>query len=78
VERNFDAYGHKLAPLSDEQQVLYCDPQTSGGLLIAVRPENTNALEQVLIQAGVYSQCIGELIAATNDYRVAIQVDSPG
>lgn len=37
--RNLDAYGHKLAPLSPRQQQILCDPQTSGGLLVAVRPE---------------------------------------
>ena len=37
--RNLDAYGHKLAPLSPRQQHILCDPQTSGGLLVAVRPE---------------------------------------
>ncbi|WP_375058345.1 selenide, water dikinase SelD [Zobellella sp. DQSA1] len=36
--RNLDAYGHKLAPLSPRQQHILCDPQTSGGLLVAVRP----------------------------------------
>ena len=42
--RNFNAYGHKISPLNDEQKALLCDPQTSGGLLIAV---NKNALESV-------------------------------
>lgn len=71
--RNFDSYGHKLAPLSDAQRALYCDPQTSGGLLIAVNPESANALEQALTQAGVYAQCIGELTTARDDYRVIVQ-----
>jgi selenide,water dikinase len=34
--RNFESYGHKIAPLSDLQKHLLCDPQTSGGLLVAV------------------------------------------
>lgn len=33
--RNFDSYGHLISPLSDEQKAILCDPQTSGGLLIA-------------------------------------------
>ena len=60
--RNQDSYGHKLAddmhqPLRD----LLCDPQTSGGLLIAVAPEQSPALEALLRQAGVYNQAIGRL-----------------
>ncbi|MFY9178594.1 MAG: selenide, water dikinase SelD [Venatoribacter sp.] len=34
--RNFDSYGHRIAPISEVQKQLLCDPQTSGGLLVAV------------------------------------------
>jgi selenide, water dikinase len=37
--RNYDSYGHKIMPLTDEQRNLLCDPQTSGGLLVAVENE---------------------------------------
>jgi selenide,water dikinase len=36
--RNFDSYGHKANQMSDEIKCILCDPQTSGGLLIAVDP----------------------------------------
>lgn len=36
--RNLDSYGHKLAPLAEEQKYILCDPQTSGGLLVCVDP----------------------------------------
>lgn len=39
AQRNFDSYGHKLAPMTETQRQLLCDPQTSGGLLVAVLPE---------------------------------------
>lgn len=71
--RNFDSYGDKLAPLTDEQRALFCDPQTSGGLLIAVQPEHAAALEKVLMDGGVYTQSIGQLIAARDDYRIEVQ-----
>ncbi len=62
--RNFDSYGHKLPSLSDEQRNLLCDPQTSGGLLIAVEPEGQHDLEQLLQNAGItHIQPIGELVA---------------
>lgn len=36
--RNFQSYGEKVGPLTDEQRAVLCDPQTSGGLLVAVDP----------------------------------------
>jgi selenide,water dikinase len=60
--RNFDSYGHKLAPMSEEQRNLLCDPQTSGGLLIAVTEESEAELVAMLSTAGLYAQPIGELL----------------
>jgi selenide, water dikinase len=37
--RNLNSYGHLVGPMNEEQQMLLCDPQTSGGLLVAVEPE---------------------------------------
>lgn len=59
--RNFGSYGHKLGALSDERRALLCDPQTSGGLLIAVEPHGIVALEAILREAGIEPVCIGEL-----------------
>ena len=59
--RNFGSYGHKLGALSDERRALLCDPQTSGGLLIAVEPRGVAALEAILREAGIEPVCIGEL-----------------
>ncbi len=36
AQRNFDSYGHQLSTMNDVQQKILCDPQTSGGLLVAV------------------------------------------
>ncbi len=47
-ERNWDGYGHDVeldAGITPVQQALLCDPQTSGGLLVACAPEAT---EEVL------------------------------
>ncbi len=43
--RNWDSYGHKIGNLTERQKHLLCDPQTSGGLLIAVQD---NAVDEVL------------------------------
>jgi selenide,water dikinase len=47
--RNFESYGHKIAPLSDLQKYLLCDPQTSGGLLVAV--EETSVPDFISLSA---------------------------
>ena len=43
--RNFDSYGELLPDLSEKQLHYGCDPQTSGGLLVAVEPD---AIDQFL------------------------------
>ena len=40
TNRNFESYGHKIGPLTDYQRRYFAIPQTSGGLLIAVKPES--------------------------------------
>jgi selenide,water dikinase len=61
TSRNFDSYGHKLGALNEEQRALLCDPQTSGGLLIAVEADSAAQLERLLRNAGIEPTCIGEL-----------------
>ncbi|PLW99488.1 MAG: selenide, water dikinase SelD [Marinilabiliales bacterium] len=43
--RNWKSYGNFVDEISEEQKMLLCDPQTSGGLLIAVEE---NHLEEVM------------------------------
>jgi selenide,water dikinase len=38
TKRNFESYGTQVGPLTEEQRAVLCDPQTSGGLLVAVDP----------------------------------------
>ena len=60
--RNFDSYGEKVAPLSDEQKYLLCDPQTSGGLLVAVTPEGEAEFLALAAEMGLQLAPIGELV----------------
>jgi selenide,water dikinase len=46
--RNFDSYGHKISELTDYQRAILCDPQTSGGLLVAVKPEGLEKWADIL------------------------------
>ena len=65
AQRNFDSYGHKLGPMTEQQQKILCDPQTSGGLLVAVTAEGEREFKQVAEAHGYRLSAIGELKAGT-------------
>lgn len=60
--RNFDSYGHKISPLNELQKAILCDPQTSGGLLIAVKPESQMQVLEIAKQAGIHLIEVGRLV----------------
>jgi len=55
--RNWKSYGHKVGPLSEDQRTLLADPQTSGGLLVAVSEGATAAFEKLLAELGIPADC---------------------
>lgn len=61
AQRNYDSYGHKIGPLEGAQRPVLCDPQTSGGLLAAVKPDSLDAFHAVAKQHGMELSPIGEL-----------------
>ncbi len=60
--RNWDSYGDTIGSISNLHQHLLCDPQTSGGLLIAVDAGHETTVEQLLKTNGLYHRPIGKLI----------------
>ena len=50
--RNWDSYGHKISEISELQKYILADPQTSGGLLIAVEPAGQAEFEELMHQNG--------------------------
>ena len=66
AQRNSDSYGHKLGPMSDMQRQLLCDPQTSGGLLVAVHPRGEKAFLSLACAHGLDLSPIGELNPCTS------------
>jgi selenide,water dikinase len=69
--RNFDSYGHKVSPMTDNQKHLFCDPQTSGGLLVAVAPEGKEAFLKIAAQYGLQPKSFG-VMKAKGEFAVTI------
>lgn len=62
TDRNFESYGKKVNRISDYQKNILCDPQTSGGLLVAVEPEDVNKVEELFETNGLNLKPFGEII----------------
>ncbi len=62
AQRNFDSYGHALGDMDEEQRGLLCDPQTSGGLLVAVGEAAIDDFLGVAGRHGLTLQAIGRLV----------------
>ncbi|RMF29078.1 MAG: selenide, water dikinase SelD [Bacteroidetes bacterium] len=61
THRNWDSYGRHIAPLDDYRRHLLCDPQTSGGLLVAVEPGHEAAFEAEARSLGLQLQPFGQM-----------------
>jgi selenide,water dikinase len=62
THRNWESYGHKIAPLkNDPLRFLLCDPQTSGGLLVSVNPDQVGDFIEVSSGHGLDLEAVGEV-----------------
>ena len=61
TQRNFDALENGLPTLTPRQLTVLCDPQTSGGLLIAVSPGALGDVQKLLIKEALPSAVLGSL-----------------
>jgi len=60
TRRNFESYGEKIAPMTEEQQDILCDAQTSGGLLCVVRKDTVQEFLAITSSIGLDLEPIGE------------------
>ena len=56
-----DALEHDLPTLTPRELAVLCDPQTSGGLLIAVSPDGLGDVQKLLIKNALPSAVLGSL-----------------
>ncbi|MCX2741334.1 selenide, water dikinase SelD [Pontibacter anaerobius] len=68
--RNFDSYGHKLADLTPDQKHLLCDPQTSGGLLVAVDPAGSEEVLAIFEKYNLQLEPLGVLKERENGEKL--------
>ncbi len=69
--RNWDSYGHMIKLRSEDEKLILCDPQTSGGLLIAVEESAVNKVSSIMKEFGFSSEPFGRLINRP-DLRITI------
>ena len=66
TNRNWDSYGSKIEFANgvniDNVKTILADPQTSGGLLVAVAPEAADEIKQLLIANNLYAEIIGNIV----------------
>jgi selenide, water dikinase len=62
TQRNFDSYGETISEPTDVQKHYGCDPQTSGGLLVAVEAGYGREFESVAKEFGLHLKPFGQLI----------------
>jgi selenide,water dikinase len=61
TQRNWNSYGSKISPLTEEQKYILADPQTSGGLLVAVAEESITDFEAEMLKLNNCFTAIGWL-----------------
>jgi selenide,water dikinase len=64
--RNWESYGEKVSTITDYQKTILADPQTSGGLLVAVEPSHAGEFEEFLLSKGQSLKPMGRLMEKTS------------
>ena len=72
TNRNFASYGHKIHGLDDTSKAILCDPQTSGGLLVAITPGSEAAFEAKAAELGLELLSFGKLVPQ-REFMVYVQ-----
>ena len=74
TKRNWASYGHAVSLTGDRDKWLLADPQTSGGLLVAVDPARAADFVEVCVAAGHPVRPLGELSTPADGGDVLVRV----
>jgi len=74
TNRNWKSYGDKVSAVDETSRLVLADPQTSGGLLVAVRPDAVGEFKKLMLKRGFEEFTvveIGEMIPLS-DFSVIV------
>ena len=71
THRNWDSYGDQITLADDNQKLLLADPQTSGGLLIAVEETSLQQVTDLLQTHAINVESFGRLVEK-NDVLITV------
>lgn len=74
TRRNWASYGHLIGDITEAQKGLLCDPQTSGGLLVAVDNDHIEEFVALAKSEGFDLNPIGKLLPRTAKETAYINV----
>jgi selenide,water dikinase len=74
AQRNFDSYGHHLSDMTDTQKKILCDPQTSGGLLVAIEKNHTDDFIEITKRFDLDLKPLGQLIKKDESKTTLIKI----
>jgi selenide, water dikinase len=66
TQRNWESYCHKISPITEEQQAILADPQTSGGLLVSIDANNRKEFEEFAKTLGLELRAFGKFVSKTD------------
>ena len=72
TKRNWESYGNGIEGVDEYKRSILCDPQTSGGLLVAVEQGNENEFISVAESIGLRLECFGKLVKR-GDARILVR-----
>ena len=74
AQRNFDSYGHHLSEMTELQKKILCDPQTSGGLLVAVEKNHSSDFISFAKKFDINMKPLGQLVEADKTKTTLIDI----
>ncbi len=74
AQRNFDSFGHVMGKVTKRQREILCDPQTSGGLLVAVNDEGRDEFLNITKENDLELAPIGQLIEPSSIQKELISL----
>lgn len=71
THRNWESYGQNVKLEDEKHKAILCDPQTSGGLLIAIEKKGLQEVQKILRENNIETEPFGKLVP-TNDQLIHV------